>query len=821
MESGRLLMNNPDAELKYIVEQNGQIDVQRTLRSIQEARASGTMEILGENGVRRIAHQLAVNQYKGDLPLSKDAGTTEPEQVAYIMKALPGIKKDQFRIVDGRVYFNKFGTLDAPVRAKLVERFAKIEDRQGGHPLGWLRYAPLPLHDVNNYFPHVMHDPAAARKYLEARIEEMGYKKALESDLSRTKLEVIMEFARANALDGGETEGFSKLMDDMYEPVDAMGEPLGGSFGDELPSRSDVVIVKPVEKPVGLKVPTPRTAADEVPNYWNQANTKQRSTSKVGLMPGWDKSVEALKFYGRQKIQGYHNMLFTMMGNQITKHFEDSNPLGQQTKAWAQFMKMYMRQVVGQPSTIPDEFLQDKNFARAVNPYRYFSDQFWLERIRSINKKLDLKPGDEIKMEDIKNINADQAILRKITAASNLEAKWELMSLLSHTKTMVNNLAGANTNSAIEVGFSPLKAAWSFGTMQRKVRSLLIDGKIREVKSEQDLWDFAEEHGGMETFVARQIDWTPELQATNWSNATKEMLEIAKQKGFKGLTTEQFGELAKKHGLGAKVIEKAAWFMRVTEVSNRRRAWWAGYMKARELLDATEYTFESNDPWLIHIANRTVEATQFLYNNASRPAFAATNVGKIFTRFQLYAYNSLAFRGNILRFAKQAGYQKDSEEMKRFERMAMMDLFALTMAGMFPASMFDANLMEPWKTFQGVAQMLFGSEEEKKKAFFGTLPYPANILQPISPPISRAIYPIFTGLLTGEWDRYTSYTVWTLAPFGRLAKDAVKFQDNPTMVLENFMGLPVHALNQAKQKAKKKTEVEPIHGLIGSAWSGF
>ena len=804
MKSERLLRYNPEAEKRYIKEYDGEILIGETLRSIQEGLAKDTNFDIGENGVLRVAHQLDVNDLEPNMPLSAQAGSSPAEKEAYVLKTLPGIKESQFSIVGNTVTFGKLGEMTAPVRKAIRTKLLDIQGANGKFPFAWLKYQPKILANENSMFPQVLHDPKKVDAYLREKIVKAGYGDALEADMSRYKLETILKFAQAHAPDGGE-----RVRERLFI----------GNRGE-----------------VKTYIVDPALPEGDMPNAWDVSSSKGRSQDELGLMPGWDKTPKAIVFHGEQLIQGTHNMLFTMMSNQIIKRFEKTEAMGKEdTPAWASFMKMYVRQVTGQPSTIPAEFTQDRHFSAAINPYRYFSDQFWLDRLNQINDKMGKdNPGDpiwkewtkggknyKVDLKALKNTGSDQALLRKITLASNLEAKFELITLLTHTKTMVNNMIGANTNVAIEVGFGPLKDAWSFATMQRKIRFLKFKGEEnpREIRSSQDLWDFAEEQGGMEAFVQQMINWSPQLASAEMAGVARELTAAVQTKGFKGLTFNELSNIGAKYGKSGELMNKAAWFMRTSEVQNRRRAWWAGYMKARTLLDA-DYLLDSNDPWLIHMANRTVEATQFLYNNASRPAFAATNIGKVFTRFQLYAYNSLSFRGNILRMARETGYQEGTEEFERFKRLAGMDLFALTMASLFPVSMFEANLMEPWRTMQGVTQMLFGSDEEKKKAFQGVLPYPANIVAPLSPPITRAIYPMFTGLMTGEWDKWSSYTAWTLAPFGRLAKGASKTADNPTMILENLVGLPVHAMTKKIQKAQKE-DTEPIHGLIGSAWSGF
>ena len=116
--------------------------------------------------------------------------------------------------------------------------------------------------------------------------------------------------------------------------------------------------------------------------------------------------------------------------------------------------------------------------------------------------------------------------------------------------------------------------------------------------------------------------------------------------------------------------------MRASERKVRMHAFMAHYIKAREALDANGFTHSVNDPHLIEMARRGVTATQFMYNNSFRPAFAASHFGKIVARFQLWAWNSVKFRQEIYRQAKIHGFKQDTPEFDRFRRMATLDMLS-------------------------------------------------------------------------------------------------------------------------------------------------
>ena len=114
--------------------------------------------------------------------------------------------------------------------------------------------------------------------------------------------------------------------------------------------------------------------------------------------------------------------------------------------------------------------------------------------------------------------------------------------------------------------------------------------------------------------------------------------------------------------------------------------------------------------------------------------------------------------------------------------------------------------------FQDLSIFFFGSSEDKDRAFYGTLPYPMNIIQPMSPPITRTIYPVFGALLSGDWDRVFSYRVWKYFPFGRMANSVRKTMEDPRMSVEQLLGVPIHRMAQDAQKVWGPREV--TEGLL-------
>lgn len=757
-----------------------EIDPARALTLLNNLTYSGKAPKLGLNGLQRLAHAMRVNNLETFLHVpdlkSKNAIYAHFESTL-------GLKSKDYEVAeDGRtIRLKPLFKYEPSVRQRIKESLAAYTDKNGARPMKWVVFDNVRtgLSDFMNFFPHNTHDRVQAEKYLKDKAERMQKSGKGIGDIKMAELIAISKMEKSVSDDGKLTED---LLNKLEELNSLNSDPVSGY---------------------------------KTPSAWLAGSQKGRARDEFGIMPGWDESPNALKKYGQQLIKTYHNMAFSTMSNKVLDKFIQSKPFGDATPQWAKFLQLYIRQNLGHPSGIPDEWMRDEKFMKAYNPYQYFTDQYWLKKFYDLDMKYFGKPVGDVPKDKLAGVIKSKLALNKIANLSNLEAKWELISLLSHTKTMFNNLIGGNLNTGVQAGFDRMFKSWN----TPKILSLLDMKDADGNPSEAMLWKFVEKHGAVESFVKAQIRLNPEFQSTSWVQAFDEAL--ANQRAGKPV---DFGGIAKRHGLGERVFEKAAWFMKVTEVQNRKRAWLTGYLRAREIFDANKMSYAADDPWLIQFANRTVEATQFLYNSAARPMFAATNVGKIFTRFQLYSYNSLAFRSNINKMAAMNGYRPDSEEFKRMERMVLADMFVMALAGLFPSSMFDATLAEPWKTLQTLSEWMFGNDEQRKRAFFGTLPWPVAPLQAISPPSSRILYPVFNALLTGDWEKWATQTSWTLFPFGRLAKDTVKTLNNPAMIVENYTGIPVHRIGAKTKTASAEAPSSlsaPLRWLLGEGEEDF
>ena len=400
---------------------------------------------------------------------------------------------------------------------------------------------------------------------------------------------------------------------------------------------------------------------------------------------------------------------------------------------------------------------------------------------------------------------------RKARVLANLEAKWEMVSLLSHTKTMAYNLFDGSVNTAVSTGMDPWRKAHDF----KYLKQMVFTGD--EFQTLRDVQRFAEEHGAGESYIVDVFEAGTSGRQDSFKDLVKDLGK--KVQGKESSDGYSFEQKMERNGTVKKVMDAGAFAMRLSERHLRSRAWLAHYLKAREALGASKMTFRHDDPWLIAMANRGVAGTQFLYNNAARPAFARTMLGRIFTRFQMYALKSTKMRLDIAREAAVMGYDQSTEAYDKLQRRMTADLFMLGLASLFPASMFSSTLGGPIAQLKEMATFFFGDDKDKERSFYSPLPYPLSIIQVVSPPIMRVPYAKFGTLMTGDWDKFASQHVWTWFPFGRAARDIKGIMEKPSLTGEKFLGLPFHQMQRRVSKGADERKRRRFHTPItGAIW---
>ena len=397
-------------------------------------------------------------------------------------------------------------------------------------------------------------------------------------------------------------------------------------------------------------------------------------------------------------------------------------------------------------------------------------------------------------------------VAKKIGA---FEAKWSLISLLSHPKTAMGNMMGGSVNTISQNGIR------HFVNTKDKpfLYNIFKGGKLRDgtkiTPDNVNVWlnRFAEESGALESFIVSEAQLERGFRGTKMKGFAKEFVDELK-KDY-NMPDQSVYDLAKKHGLNKALVDGGAWFMRKSERMLRRDSFLAHYLNNYEILSDVIPNLKFDNPYLLRMATEGVKATQFLYHSSAKPAFSRTSTGKMLTRFMPFAWNSIRLRRLAYQRANIYGFDMNTAPGRRFQRVMMLDAFAFALANIFVSSIFDSALPPPMSYMQDTADWLFGDEKKRERAFFNQWPHPALApLSTVTGPSLRFFLGPTKAIINNDWEPFLNYQLWTWAPFGRMARSINRIVDVPEMWLEETTGLPVHRLAQKMKKARKKKEEE-------------
>jgi len=506
-------------------------------------------------------------------------------------------------------------------------------------------------------------------------------------------------------------------------------------------------------------------------------------------LEGWTLDAAAPEAYLRSLSQ----VFFRQLGQIIARNELDA--MGRkmlpkwgktQTKAWQNYAKLYVQDALGNPSVVPKHLVDTPYMKLKGTPYAWWSDNNIKDKVNKLLKSAGLT--DKELPEALQGI--DYSTLRHL---SNLEAQFEMASLLAHPKSVVGNVFGGTTHTIQSAGWQNFKNA-------RKIKYLR--GINPEWKSMADVDNFVVRSGVYPDFLVYEYGLHRELQ----SGRNKQFIEDVSKKLSRHPEMESEGvfRLAKKHGITGAVVDFAAKFMSVPERVIRRDAFMSHYLQQWNKWGGAFPRYDH--PYILRMAKKGVQATQFLYSATYRPAFARTALGKVMSRFQLWGWNAVRFRNDVINEAKIYGLRPGSASYDKFKRMAQIDLFVFALANVFAFSLFDNTLPAPWNWFQDTAEWIFGDEKGRNKAFFGAWPTKVAPLQLITPPALRLLGPSIRALIDDDWRRIAEYHAWTMFPFGRMAKDLAgpnNLIENPIKLLEKLGGIPLGDLQRMAKEIKE------------------
>lgn len=394
--------------------------------------------------------------------------------------------------------------------------------------------------------------------------------------------------------------------------------------------------------------------------------------SKKGwVLPGYDKTPFALVKSMRDTVSAHHRKLYSYLADSIIQDFkgrrdrdglygprhyfghDPDNPEAKDTTdAWEKFFTMRVRDHLYLSSIIPKEWVSDESLALKRSPYHWLSDATAVKAILWMDGKFF---GNKIAKQAKGDPGTIQRIaLQKARWISQLEGEYSLLTLLAHSRGMINNLFGGSIHSYIMVGGETWRTAFS----RKKLNSLFypqVGGRGEEApRSWAEYEKMVEEAGAMETMIAGEyglINAPAKLKAFYRELWTR---QDARQGD---LEPGEIRELAKDFMGGAweEMVQKGSWFMRFSERKLRTHAFMAHMVNARKVLSVNGFSFKADDPWLLDIARKGVTATQFLYNNVARPPFSSTPLGRIMGRFHIFIWNQMRMQKEIMDMARAHG----------------------------------------------------------------------------------------------------------------------------------------------------------------------
>ena len=634
-----------------------------------------------------------------------------------------------------------------PRKLMTAEEWAKVSKKLEITPFDVTGEFPSDI-----YYPHVSFD----RKKVDIRLR--GAIKNLFSDPNYTKEEKQAEARKI-----------------FYHYKQLTGDFMAR---DEMTDNFDVVQKVMKEYASGRSNKAKNILMSDLKKVGNQF-------SRSAHIGGWSRDPEAYESYMKNSVDTFYKQAMQLASritmNNFNERFYKQTKDAKLTNDWTNFFKLYTQSAMGYPTQIPEKVMNDPRMKIKGTPYKWLADSQAKKRIDYIRKRLGIGRKrleewdlDQTTIDELSGVEYSQ-----MQGWGSLEAKWQLASLLAHPKSSIANLYGGTVHTWISAGYGNLRKGRNFDYLKTNINP--------KWESMKDVERWIQKQGVIEEFLIYEAGLNPKIKSKKFESFLREA--TAKIKKDPDFSDTSLNALRKKHGVTDSIWNFAASFMRIPERMLRRDAFMAHYLQAREQFGGAIKDFDN--PFLIEMAKRGVKGTQFLYSSPFRPMWANSTLGRVFSRFQLWSWNSVRFRNDTIRQAHIYGWEPGTKEFERYKRMAQADLFMMSLSSLFMYSLFENALPAPYNWFQDTADFLMGDEKEKERAFYGSIIGP---FQAVTPPALRLLPPMFKWLVTGDSDKLTGYYLWTMPPFGRLIRDVVGpggAIENPYYAITKFTGLPV------------------------------
>ena len=411
------------------------------------------------------------------------------------------------------------------------------------------RFAFMETRETQDYWHHTDFDQAELTKALKASIENIKKtpaknKKQREQQVSKA---AQLAFQLRNITGNWENGAFENW--GMYDALKV-----------EINAR-----LKKKESLQGLEAPMKTSAQNS-----RQLNVR-----------GWDRTHNAGVKYGKSLLDTYYNNMTQILGREAIRSFEmeqvkkykkDGKVIDkagwENAKAWKNWFEMYLNESMGFPTIIPDYYLNNKFMNLKGTPYHWFADSTVKNRMNKISDKLGIK-GNTLLEKEI----GQYMDYNKIRSWTNLEAKYQLATLLAHPKTAIANVFGGSALTIQSAGFRHWKNARNFKFLRDNIDPTWTN------KSDAGKW--VESLGIVEQFLTYEAGLSPYTKDLKVKKAYEKLIDkIKKDPNVSDVTLKQ---IWKESGLGSNIFDKAAWFMRRSERMLRRDSFLAHYLQARDV----------------------------------------------------------------------------------------------------------------------------------------------------------------------------------------------------------------------------------------------
>ena len=558
------------------------------------------------------------------------------------------------------------------------------------------------------------------------------------------------------------------------------------------------------------------------------------------FLDGYDKRPVVFDKYKEQIIRSYFSNIAAIYGNKEIETFKKSKVLDKgltskqskilkdngyegNTDLWSDYLYMYLKNSLGHPTLLTNRIQKSINKG---DPLKLKNNPFYITTDYAITKALEKmhEAGKFKKLPFMRNAPKDKLArrdywVRRIHDLGKMEARYNLLTLLANTGTMMTNLYGGATMTA---GSASFKNWYSSQRDSEVTKKLLQNAKGeyelffkngKPVTTRKELIQWMNEEGVIDNYIANELEYNEALSSgiKKLGKDGKNFIRELKRNVKSNAPDETLMQLAERYGIKDTMLKTGGFFMAFSERKNRIDAFISHALQAKDRLGDSGIHATLKDPFIFDMAMKGIETTQFLYHSAFRPAFMTTALGKVLTRFKLFQFQSVRTRKEFYKQAKAYGFKEGTPAYDRFKDLFLMDLFTYALAGAYMYSVFDTALPPPWDWIQDTGDLMFGDKKERDRAFFGTLPRAIAPMQVALPPIAR--FPqTFVELIQGDWEKFSDYTIHTMYPFGRMIYSGKKWTERPEKFFESFFRLPVqkvlYRIDREKVREARKKMLE-------------